>query len=295
CYTKCLVAQASNKICLRVDLEPDEWIKDSGCSKHMTGNRKLLSTYKAYNEDNVEHVDKLRFNLLSVGQMCDNKCRVTFSEHDSEITKDVHKDKISQYCISTCIRMATSDFSLSSKFFEKPPFSSMDNSKRIDDFTEKFSVFEVNYDGVFFKQPLSSSTGCDWIDERVGYVDRSLPDISKVEFSKEALLDDGGSSSATSLSFVLKRKGKSRVKFTRKRAIFKRSNYGSFVSFIGLNEDVCDDEPQLATRLSQTGGLPNNDFKNVDQISTLVLSLFSPHIASPLARIPEVMEQGNAA
>ncbi|GJS99582.1 zf-CCHC domain-containing protein [Tanacetum coccineum] len=27
----CLVAQASNEICLRVDLEPDEWIKDSGC------------------------------------------------------------------------------------------------------------------------------------------------------------------------------------------------------------------------------------------------------------------------
>ncbi|GKC71453.1 retrovirus-related pol polyprotein from transposon TNT 1-94 [Tanacetum coccineum] len=38
----------------------------------MTGNRKLFSTYKAYNG----------------GQICDNKCRVTFSEHDSEITKD---------------------------------------------------------------------------------------------------------------------------------------------------------------------------------------------------------------
>ncbi|GJR10411.1 retrovirus-related pol polyprotein from transposon TNT 1-94 [Tanacetum coccineum] len=110
----CLVAQASNEICLGVDLEPDEWIKDSGCSKHMTGNRKLFSSYKAYNGgnvifgsnlrgniigkgtisndslkiDNVEHVDNLRFNLLSVGQICDNKCRVTFSEHDSEITKD---------------------------------------------------------------------------------------------------------------------------------------------------------------------------------------------------------------
>ncbi|GJZ07588.1 retrovirus-related pol polyprotein from transposon TNT 1-94 [Tanacetum coccineum] len=36
-------------ICLGVDLEPDEWIKDSGCSKHMTGNRKLFSSYKAYN------------------------------------------------------------------------------------------------------------------------------------------------------------------------------------------------------------------------------------------------------
>ncbi|GJY09221.1 retrovirus-related pol polyprotein from transposon TNT 1-94 [Tanacetum coccineum] len=80
----------------------------------MMGNRKLFSTYKAYNRgniifdsnlsgniigkgtisndslniDNVEHVDNLRFNLLSVGQICDNKCRVTFSEHDSEITKD---------------------------------------------------------------------------------------------------------------------------------------------------------------------------------------------------------------
>nr|GEU66711.1 retrotransposon protein [Tanacetum cinerariifolium] len=38
--------------------------------------------------DNAEHVDNLRFNLLSVGQICDNKCRVTFFEHDSEITKD---------------------------------------------------------------------------------------------------------------------------------------------------------------------------------------------------------------
>ncbi|GJZ51326.1 retrovirus-related pol polyprotein from transposon TNT 1-94 [Tanacetum coccineum] len=80
----------------------------------MTGNRKLFSTYKAYNRgnvifgsnlrgniigkgmisndslkiDNVEHVDNLGFNLLSIGKICDNKCRVTFSEHDSEITKD---------------------------------------------------------------------------------------------------------------------------------------------------------------------------------------------------------------
>nr|GEU60452.1 alpha/beta hydrolases superfamily protein [Tanacetum cinerariifolium] len=33
-----LVAQASNEICLGINLEPDEWIKDNGCSKHMTGN-----------------------------------------------------------------------------------------------------------------------------------------------------------------------------------------------------------------------------------------------------------------
>ncbi|GJV06294.1 hypothetical protein Tco_1343950 [Tanacetum coccineum] len=33
----CLVAQAPDEICLGINLEPNEWIKDSGCSKHMTG------------------------------------------------------------------------------------------------------------------------------------------------------------------------------------------------------------------------------------------------------------------
>ncbi|GJZ82721.1 hypothetical protein Tco_0647894 [Tanacetum coccineum] len=42
-YETCLVAQASNEICLGINLEPDQWIKDSGCSKHMTGNRKFFS------------------------------------------------------------------------------------------------------------------------------------------------------------------------------------------------------------------------------------------------------------
>nr|GEV19338.1 copia protein [Tanacetum cinerariifolium] len=45
----CLIAQASSEICLGVDLKPDDWIKDSRCSKQMTGNRKVFSSYKAYN------------------------------------------------------------------------------------------------------------------------------------------------------------------------------------------------------------------------------------------------------
>ncbi|GJZ47735.1 retrovirus-related pol polyprotein from transposon TNT 1-94 [Tanacetum coccineum] len=91
----CLVAQASNEICLGINLEPDEWIKDSGCSKHMTGNRKLFSiigkgtiSHDSIIIENVEYVDNLKFNLLSVGQICDNKCKVVFTEHDSEIIKD---------------------------------------------------------------------------------------------------------------------------------------------------------------------------------------------------------------
>ncbi|GKC58824.1 hypothetical protein Tco_1086422 [Tanacetum coccineum] len=55
-------------ICLGVDLEPDEWIKDSGCSKHMTGNRKLFSSYKAYNGGNVIFGSNLRGNIIGKGQ-----------------------------------------------------------------------------------------------------------------------------------------------------------------------------------------------------------------------------------
>ncbi|GJZ10595.1 retrovirus-related pol polyprotein from transposon TNT 1-94 [Tanacetum coccineum] len=66
--------------------EDDE--KDSGCSKHMTGNQKLFSSYKAYNGGNIIFGSNLRGNIIGKGQICDNKCRVTFSKHDSEITKD---------------------------------------------------------------------------------------------------------------------------------------------------------------------------------------------------------------
>ncbi|GKA10419.1 zf-CCHC domain-containing protein [Tanacetum coccineum] len=63
----CLVAQVSNEICLGINMEPEKWIKDSGFSKHMTGNRKLFSTYKAYNGDNVIFRSNLRGNIIGKG------------------------------------------------------------------------------------------------------------------------------------------------------------------------------------------------------------------------------------
>ncbi|GJW18005.1 retrovirus-related pol polyprotein from transposon TNT 1-94 [Tanacetum coccineum] len=84
----CLVAQAPDEICLGINLEPDEWIKDSGCSKHMTGNRKLFSSYKAYNGGNVIFGSNLRGKIIGKGQICDNKCKVICTEHDSKTIKD---------------------------------------------------------------------------------------------------------------------------------------------------------------------------------------------------------------
>ncbi|GJZ70990.1 zf-CCHC domain-containing protein [Tanacetum coccineum] len=84
----CLVSQAPDEICLGINLEPDEWIKDNGCSKHMTSNQKLFSSYKAYNGGNVIFGSNLHGKIIGKGQICDNKCKVIFTEHDSKIIKD---------------------------------------------------------------------------------------------------------------------------------------------------------------------------------------------------------------
>ncbi|GJR04140.1 retrovirus-related pol polyprotein from transposon TNT 1-94 [Tanacetum coccineum] len=41
-----LMALDNNEVRLKVNLEPDEWIKDNGFSRHMTGNKDLFSSYK---------------------------------------------------------------------------------------------------------------------------------------------------------------------------------------------------------------------------------------------------------
>nr|GEZ19651.1 UBN2 domain-containing protein [Tanacetum cinerariifolium] len=86
----CLVAQASSEICLGVDLEPDEWIKDSGCSKHMTGNRKLFSSYKAYNGGNVIFGSNLRGNIIGKGYSQNSKAYIILNKHTRKVEESLN-------------------------------------------------------------------------------------------------------------------------------------------------------------------------------------------------------------
>ncbi|GJU07482.1 retrovirus-related pol polyprotein from transposon TNT 1-94 [Tanacetum coccineum] len=61
-----------------VDWKPDDWIKIAECSTAHVGQRKSLL--------HLQGIQTEGFNLLSIGQICNNKCKVIFSEHDSEIT-----------------------------------------------------------------------------------------------------------------------------------------------------------------------------------------------------------------
>ncbi|GJX71132.1 retrovirus-related pol polyprotein from transposon TNT 1-94 [Tanacetum coccineum] len=72
--------------------EDDENVKNETCLVAHASSE-LFSTYKAYNGGNVIFGSNLRGNIIGKGQICDNKCRVTFSEHDSGITKDATIDK----------------------------------------------------------------------------------------------------------------------------------------------------------------------------------------------------------
>ncbi|GJX25119.1 retrovirus-related pol polyprotein from transposon TNT 1-94 [Tanacetum coccineum] len=103
--TELACSDEQHRVCQKVKLEPDEWIKDNGCSRHMTGNKKLFSTYKEIDGGNVlfggntkskiigkgtithnslsihdvSHIENLSFNLLSIVQISDKNPRI-FSE-----------------------------------------------------------------------------------------------------------------------------------------------------------------------------------------------------------------------
>ncbi|GKB24639.1 copia protein, partial [Tanacetum coccineum] len=142
----CLVAQASNEICLGINLEPDEWIKDSGCSKHMTGNRKLFSTYKAYNGGNVIFGSNLRGNIIGKEMLKkfgleDSKPMKTPMSMETKLTKDEEGESVdnTKYrgMIGSLLYLTTSrpdimfSVCLCARFQEDPKTSHLEAVKRI--------------------------------------------------------------------------------------------------------------------------------------------------------------------
>ncbi|GKB89067.1 retrovirus-related pol polyprotein from transposon TNT 1-94, partial [Tanacetum coccineum] len=84
----CLVAQAPDEICLGVNLEPDEWIKDSGCSKHMTDNT-LFTRKKDSNIIIVQiYVDDIIFGS-TCQEMCDDFAKIMRDEFEMSMVGEL--------------------------------------------------------------------------------------------------------------------------------------------------------------------------------------------------------------
>ncbi|GJR10005.1 hypothetical protein Tco_0792657 [Tanacetum coccineum] len=61
----CLMEIDSQEVCLKCDLLSNDWIVNSGCTKHMTGNRRLFISYKAYDGGNVVLGSSLKGEVIS--------------------------------------------------------------------------------------------------------------------------------------------------------------------------------------------------------------------------------------
>ncbi|GJW02967.1 retrovirus-related pol polyprotein from transposon TNT 1-94 [Tanacetum coccineum] len=66
----------------------DDWILDSGCTKHMTRNRRLFTSYKEYDGGHVVFGSNLKGKVVGGGQLCDDDCLVSFTKKDSAINKN---------------------------------------------------------------------------------------------------------------------------------------------------------------------------------------------------------------
>jgi hypothetical protein len=105
----------------------DTWLMNSGYSRHMTGNKKWFSTltplshkeYVIFRDDkngkvlgtddiklndcftlnDVALVDRLRYNLLSVSQLCDADLSVFFHKSDSHVVDSSGKRVCDNFCI----------------------------------------------------------------------------------------------------------------------------------------------------------------------------------------------------
>ncbi|GKB33988.1 retrovirus-related pol polyprotein from transposon TNT 1-94 [Tanacetum coccineum] len=75
----CIMAIDSQEVCLKCDLLPDDWIVDIGCTKHMTGNRRLFTSYKAYDGGHVVFRSNLKGKVAG---------GVIFTKVDCDISKN---------------------------------------------------------------------------------------------------------------------------------------------------------------------------------------------------------------
>ncbi|GJZ86957.1 retrovirus-related pol polyprotein from transposon TNT 1-94 [Tanacetum coccineum] len=92
----CLVAQAPDEICLGINLEPDEWIKDSECSKHMTEPKNINEALKDENWVMAMQEELNQFKTNDVWELVPNPMDMTIIG-----TKWVYRNKLDENGVVT--------------------------------------------------------------------------------------------------------------------------------------------------------------------------------------------------
>nr|GEV87977.1 Gag-Pol polyprotein [Tanacetum cinerariifolium] len=109
------IKRPSLEVCLRTCLEPDKWIKDSGCSKHMTANKSLFSTYKEYDRGNVVFGSNLKGKIIGKGMIYNDSLSVYNVEHVGKTHYEIFRGRkpsleYFKVCGSKCFVLSTKDY-----------------------------------------------------------------------------------------------------------------------------------------------------------------------------------------
>nr|GEU88935.1 retrotransposon protein [Tanacetum cinerariifolium] len=180
---ECLTSGSEDKeyameMCLGVDLEPDEWIKDSGCSKHMTGNRKLFSSYKAYNGG--RGIRKKGLYVMKLGnKLGDQICLATIDENSTlwhrRLGKQAHVSHKAKNIVSTtrCLELLHMDLFGPSAvrsyrgnnytLFIVNDYSRYTWTRFLKDKTKVFDQFEI------FSKKIQNQLGCTIVSIRTDH------------------------------------------------------------------------------------------------------------------------------
>ncbi|GJX94584.1 protein CHUP1, chloroplastic [Tanacetum coccineum] len=82
----------TNSVCLKCDLLSDDWIVDSGFTKHMTENRRLFTSYKAYDGGHVVFGSDLKGKVVSRGSQGNANNRTRNKVSTSRVLELLHLD-----------------------------------------------------------------------------------------------------------------------------------------------------------------------------------------------------------
>ncbi|GJV47237.1 integrase, catalytic region, zinc finger, CCHC-type containing protein [Tanacetum coccineum] len=82
------------KVCLKCDLLLDDWIVDNGCTKHMNGNRRLFSLYKAYDGEHVVFGSNLKGKVVGVGHQGNANKRTRKEVSTTRVLELLHLDLV---------------------------------------------------------------------------------------------------------------------------------------------------------------------------------------------------------
>nr|GEU37714.1 hypothetical protein [Tanacetum cinerariifolium] len=85
----CLMALDGNEVRLKVKLEPYEWIKDSGFSRHTTGDKDLFSSYKTIDGGNVVFGGNTKSKIVEK-ELCNEFSKIMHDEFEMSMMGELN-------------------------------------------------------------------------------------------------------------------------------------------------------------------------------------------------------------